>query len=142
MTTDAEWLRDFVAATRLNMADGFVRALASNVQRTGSMRDAVAWVRAWIPYGYDGGRHHRVMPLEECLQRGYGACADGAAVLAAVGVVAGVLSLRLCIEGNPSDASYSHVRMFAGDEPCEPWPERRWETPSCTGLWDLRALLA
>jgi hypothetical protein len=133
------WLDELRHAIRANLSDPRIRELAA--RRAWGLRDAVAWVRTRIPYRYDGPWAHRIVSLAGVELRGYGACGDGAALIAAVGLLRNLEGLSLCIEQLPNVAQYGHVRIVHRHDALEPWPERRWEVPACSGLVDVRELV-
>jgi len=134
-----DWLQDFRRAVFSNLADPEVVELAHKDPRT--LPELVAVVRAWLPYGFAGPDWHRIMSLQESAARGSWACADAAAFFAAVALLRRAASLSLCVEQHPDDDSYSHVRMVVDGAVLEPWPERRWEVPACSGRVDVRKLV-
>jgi hypothetical protein len=101
--------------------------------------ELAAAVRELIPYGFDGYEQHKILDLFGCHARGYGACADGAALARAALLVAGERDIALCIETEPTHANYSHVRILWRGVPVEPYPEVRFEVAQCTVVVDAAA---
>lgn len=98
-----------------------------------------ATVRDLIPYGFDGYARHQIVDALACVRRGYGACADGAALARAALLVAGERDIALCIETEPAHPNYSHVRILWRGAPVEPYPEVRFEVAQCTVVVDAAA---
>lgn len=88
-----------------------------------------------LPYRFEGQRH-RVFDLEAAQRRGYGACADAsAAIAAAVLMAAGECSI--CYERSPSLDAYAHVRVSIGDAFVDAFPEQSLEVDACTALIEV-----
>lgn len=112
-------------------------------------KDLTACVRDLVPYQFDG-EVHRIVGAAECCKRGYGACGDGSAIVAAVLVhrndqgafVPSKHQGNLCYETVDGIPQYAHARVFLDGIPVEPWPDqRRPEARGCTSFDDVSELL-
>ena len=126
------WESDLDRAARANHADPMVRAFAkalrANTAPTVAPQVLTAWVRR-LPYRFDGERH-RIASLRTCFRRGYGACADAAALVAAVAKLNGE-DAAVCYERVDSLPDYAHVRAVWRGWACDPWPERSFAVDEC-----------
>lgn len=110
---------------------------------TFAARRMAATLRERIPYRYDGDARHRIASLDDVHARNFGACADGAAaVAAAVLLTQGLHEGHLCCETVEGEPQYSHARVYVDAAVVEPWPEfRRPEANGCTLFVDVLELL-
>lgn len=85
-----------------------------------------------LPYRF-AGQDHRVYELEAARRRGWGACADAsAAIAAAVLMVRGTCAI--CYERTPVLDTYAHARVSIGDTFVDAFPEQSLEVEACTAL--------
>jgi hypothetical protein len=142
-------LRNAVAA---NLAPSSARAQetmrelldAANRRRDSRVASRMAaTLRERIPYRYDGDARHRIASLDDVHARNFGACADGAAAVAAALILTGGLHRgHLCCETVEGEPQYSHARVYVDAAVVEPWPEfRRPEANGCTLFVDVLELL-
>lgn len=127
------WLPAWVDAVRAN-----VRALRG----APAPREAVRVWRALVPYRYDADAH-RIASFHGCMLRGYGACADSSAFIAAAAIARGLSSShRLCIQQGPG---IYHARIVDDNaRPLDPSPlavVRAASEVPCLALAPLRALV-
>jgi len=125
------WFRQFVSAVRLNAKDVELWAIA-DAHRGDVLAAAEACalhVRTVLGYRFEGAKH-RILELEACRRRGFGACGDACAAIAAV-----VLMLdgecSLCYEQTRTLNSYAHVRMFVNGAYVDAFPDASLEVDRC-----------
>lgn len=104
-----------------------------------AMRALSSWIGAHLPYQFDGDAHH-ILDFESCLARGYGACADAAALAGVCLLEAGHVGVRLCYETLRGEPDYAHVRVHFAEALVEPWPSVRRPVNECQRLIDFRSL--
>lgn len=142
------WIRQVNAAIRLNASnldlwraalevrefsglaslDGIGRATAQRVALGIRTPDGPLH----LPYRF-AGQDHRVYELEAARRRGWGACADAsAAIAAAVLMVRGTCAI--CYERTPVLDTYAHARVSIGDTFVDAFPEQSLEVEACTAL--------
>jgi hypothetical protein len=141
---DSQWFREWLAVVESNVStfadEPRVVALARGWPFFATRRVA-RFIRARIPYEFHG-EDHVVADWNDCLERGYGACADGSAIAAALFYLAGARRLHFCYEKVPAFRTYAHARMVVSGRFVEPWPEqRRPEARECSTLVDVLAVL-
>jgi len=114
------WEREMILAARRNYATA-----------TGRDLDVItSWWRQWMPYRFQPDQ--AIVSRGECIARGYGACGDAAADIAATADRAGLQAL-ICIEAPPSLPGYAHARVVVGGRTYDPYADRRPAglPPSC-----------
>lgn len=140
-----QWFREWWTVFERNLVifDDAAHAPMVNIARGWNVfasRRVARFIRARVPYQFDG-EAHVIADWDEVLQRGYGACADGSAIAAALFTLAGKRP-GLCHETVPAFATYAHARILIGRFAVEPWPEqRRPEAKECSTLVDVLAEL-
>lgn len=129
MTTRPYWLRQFYAAVRLNAPDPALRAIA---ERAASCHQAAQncadWIRTVLPYRFDG-RGHRILELAAARRRGYGACGDATAAIAAVLMMRGSVPV-VAYEATETLDGYAHVRIAMGRLFVDAFPEASLSLPA------------
>jgi hypothetical protein len=139
------WLRQFESAVRLNANDLDLWRLVD--APGGSLHDgwwrdgielvelaeaAAKLVRQTCKYRFEGQRH-RVLELAACRRRGWAACADGSAAIAAVLLMAGA-GCAICYERACPADGYAHVRVAIGSHFVDAFPEFSLDVPSCAAV--------
>lgn len=129
----ARWRRQLHAAVRLNAADAGLMTLAdeSPSDVAAAMR-AAQLVRALLPYRFDGARH-RILELSAARRRGWGACGDAVAAIAAVLLARG-RTATVCYEQSEAVTGYAHVRIAIGRVFADAFPEASIEVPCSATL--------
>jgi hypothetical protein len=135
----ARWLRQFVVAVRTNLADPQLVELA---RRAGSPAQkalaAALHVRRTLPYRFD---RSPILSLRAAQKRGFGACGDGTAAVAAVVILAGGVPTLCYEEIGPSDPHYAHVRLIADGVGADAYPDASWNVNACSVRRDVRELV-
>lgn len=143
ITEIPRWLRQWLNAVRQNLKDPELIALArgtgSPAQRTGA---AALFVRQTLPYRFE--KTAPILDLRSAKRRGprgRGACGEGTAACAAVALLAGARSVRLCYETVPGDRGYAHVRLVVDGIGADAYPDASWSVEACSASPDVRELL-
>lgn len=135
------WMYGLAAATRLNLFDAAVRS-RSPAEVSSLFETTALWpqrARSGIPYRFLGERS-KTDDLQGCRRRGYAACADAAAAIAAACIVEGVPA-KLCVEAPIDLPHYVHVRVIVDGVALDPYRAFRAAVPaSCEWLVDVQAL--
>ena len=93
----------------------------------------MAWLRARLPYRFDASR--TVASLWDAVPRGWGACAEAAAALAAWARLQG-RTVRWCLERRPDlDPRYAHVVAVIDGAPWDVYAEAARPSRGCALLW-------
>lgn len=130
MTTGAlpYWWRQMLAAVRLNARSAPLAIIASSSPSHAAAASSTAdWLRLVLPYRFDGASH-RILSLPEALQRGYGACGDATAAIAAVLLHRG-RGADVAYEASETLDGYAHVRVVMGSVPVDAYPEMSLQLP-------------
>jgi len=135
------WKRDMRMAIARNMRDPELLALVVDARDDVPMLVSATelHVRRVLPYAF--GAAQRILALRSARRRGYGACGDGTAALAAVCALAGVPTSALCYEREETLRGYAHVRILVGDVVGDAFRDRRVEVDRCSAVIDLDRLM-
>lgn len=143
-----EWLEQWIAACDANLDDPLIRALAREtiakpfdavVDKVRAEAAALA-VRRLLPYRFTG--RDRIVSLREARARGFGACGDGSAAVAAVALLSSSSSVvHLCYELSPSRRSYAHVAVDVDGFRADPYPDASLSVTRCAVVDDVRELV-
>lgn len=118
------WWRQMLSAVRLNAADDALRIIAtSSPSPMHAAQSCADWLRVTLPYRFDGPAH-RILTRRECAARGYGACGDAVAAIAATLLHTRAESVSVAYEAHQALEGYAHVRVVLGRVPVDPWPEQ------------------
>ncbi len=150
MTNEERWLRQFKTAVRINASDAelwnLVAVYGSNSARDGedpdvllSPLEAAQRVAKYLHEGenvlpYRFVRPQRVLDLQGCRRRRFGACADASAAIAAAVLMVGG-ECNACYERHPALDTYAHVRIDVDGTPVDAYPDASLDVPSCTATW-------
>lgn len=135
------WLYGLAAACRLNLFDADVRSRSPAEVAALFETTAVYPQRAkrGIPYRFVGERS-KTDDLQGCRRRGYAACADAAAAIAAACITENTPA-KLCVEAPLHMPHYVHVRVIVEGVALDPYRAFRASVPaSCEWLVDVQAL--
>lgn len=116
------WVSELAQAARASYDEAPPRTLAQ-----------VMATFASLPYRFLGDRHP-IVSLEEARARGWAACADAAAALAAAAFAwPDTRRAIVCVEAPPHLAGYSHVRLVLDSRAYDPYSAFRAPglPPSC-----------
>jgi hypothetical protein len=82
-------------------------------------RVAASWLHAKAPYKFDAS----LAPCDasECMRRGFSACADAAALAAAVALICGATDVDAIVRAAPA---YAHVVLLIGGVEVDPYAFR------------------
>ncbi|MCC7108008.1 MAG: hypothetical protein IT382_01860 [Deltaproteobacteria bacterium] len=116
------------AAVRLNAACPPLAAIAEHAPSClAAAETAAAYVRTALPYRFDG-QAHRILDLPAAKARGYGACGDATAAVAAVLLMRGSVPI-LAYEATETLDGYAHVRIAMGRLFVDAYPEVSFSMP-------------
>lgn len=145
------WQREWTDALADNLENLELRVIATTAlpQPFNDVR-VRAWAAAWwtrqvLPYDFDPGRNDRVLSLVAARRRGYGACADGSASVAAAALLARAHEVDLCYEVLPrctGDNTYAHARVVVDGDGVDPYPRASYDVARCAERLPARELLA
>lgn len=122
------WVRQMQAAVRLNARDPSLAILASIPTSRVAIAEAAALLVRAIPYRFDGPTH-RILDLPAARRRGYAACGDAAAAIAAALFLQSIEDVTVCYEATEAVSGYAHVRIAIGGAFVDPYPEASIEAP-------------
>lgn len=140
-----EWLQQWIEAARANLVHERVRSLvavpSSSTSRLLRPTAAALLVRETLPYRFDGpDSAPPVVSYAAALARGFGACGEGSAVVAAAAHLAGVRA-TLCYERAAAVERYAHVVVVVDGTRVDPWPHVALAVSRCTDTHDVEELL-
>lgn len=123
MTTAAPfWWRQMASAIRLNARSAALAIIAkTSPSHMMAATSTAGWLRLTLPYRFDGA-DHRILSLPEARRRGYGACGDATAAIAAVLLHRGEPA-SIAYEASETLDGYAHVRVVLGRVPVDAYPE-------------------
>lgn len=130
---DPRWWRQFVSAVRLNAGDGELQDLVRfhEALDDGELAQRAALhVRQVLPYRFDGPRH-RILELVAARRRGYGACGDATAAIAAALLMRGK-SASVCYESTHTVPGYAHVRIVVDGVVADAYPDASLDVSRCS----------
>lgn len=131
MTSDPPfWWRQLCSAIRLNATNEALRAIAHRAPSTAVAANVCAdWLRQALPYHFDGATH-RILSLREAQARGYGACGDATAAIAAMLFLRSVAVVAIAYETTAALDGYAHVRVALGRTFIDAYPEASVTAPA------------
>lgn len=140
------WLRQWVNACKSNLDSDLARQLAayqSPADVVTRAKAAAITFRMRVPYRFDQASPASIESLAVCEQRGFGACGDGSAFVAAVALLVGDprASVRLCYETHPSSRGYAHAAVDVAGIRADPYADASLSVPRCTASIEVRELL-
>ena len=144
---DGAWLEQWREAFLENLEDPALLAIARapveppfDVIRPAVIAESAAlFVRRVLPYRFTG--QEEIVSLRRARARGHGACGDGSAAVAAVGVLCDARGhVNRCYELHPTNRSYAHVAIDVDGVRADPYPDASLEVPRCAVSDDVREL--
>lgn len=135
------WWRQLRSAVSLNAHDLDLWECAHPlsgvvVDAVDAARAAALHVRSVLPYRFTGVE--RILELRQALRRGYGACGDATAAVAAAVLMSGgecdvCYELARCADGSEPIPGYAHVRVVVGGSAVDAYPDESLEVDGCAG---------
>ena len=113
--------------------------LGPSVSGLGPRAAAELAARVWrehVPYRFEGDSHP-IVDFRRCRRRGWGACADAVAWVAAAAKYAGGRDVGACYETHPSDPDYAHVSAIVEGLSLDPLPEYAYHVRGCSARINL-----
>lgn len=127
--TEARWTgfhRELVSATRANLSFPTLTSWSS-------ASDAMAWLRTKLPYRFN--RRYPATSLWVAMPRGWGACGEAAAAIAAW-AIAHRRAVEFCLETRPDiDDDYAHVVAVVDGQPFDVYAEAARPARRCAYRW-------
>lgn len=117
------WVGEVSRATLTTLASpDFLAWMGRRSASPDPVGDASAALVDLLPYRFDGPAHS-IAGFDVCRRRGWAACADAAAILAAVGIACRRLdkSWVWAVEAPQRLPSYSHLRLIGGGSVYDPY---------------------
>jgi hypothetical protein len=142
---ERRWRRQMASAIRLNATDPQLREFAhAQTSNLDAARLAAEHIRRVLPYRFLG-EGHRTLELAAARRRGFGACSDATAALAAV-MLWRTSEALVCYENaavlyhSPVRLSealrgYAHVRLSLGRDFVDAYPDASLEASRCALLF-------
>jgi hypothetical protein len=128
------WLRQLLAATRINASNEELLSTVAQGETLSTLEAAVAVARRLhegphlLPYRFRPPQ--KILDLEACRRRGYGACGDASAAVAAAVLMVGGVPV-LCYEVTPTVDGYAHVRIDVDGTFVDAFPDASFDVDRC-----------
>lgn len=135
-----QWMRELASALARNVRDESLIDIArSSPTLALALGRGEALVRRALPYRFVDDQ--RILSLHAAVDRGWGACGDATAALAAVAVVAGAHTVALCYEDTVTERGYAHVRILADDVVGDAYRDQRLDVQACSHVITIDRLM-